>query len=96
MPCTSVLVDKVRVNPNPNPNQLTLTLNPHPNPHPNPNQDFITNHSANTLRQFIGRVARTGLAPYGVAQFEDDSFLPKMCGVVRVRVRVRVSFLPKM
>ena len=43
-------------------------------------RDFITNHSANTLRQFIGRVARTGLAPYGVAQFQDDSFLPKMCG----------------
>lgn len=43
-------------------------------------KDFITNHSANTLRQFIGRVARTGLAPYGVAQFQDDSFLPKMCG----------------
>eukprot|EP00965_Chrysotila_dentata_P250853 6209684-Pleurochrysis_carterae.AAC.1 len=42
--------------------------------------DFIANHSANTLRQFIGRVARTGLAPFGVAQFEDDSFLPKMCG----------------
>jgi len=41
---------------------------------------FINNHSANTLRQFIGRVARTGLAPFGVAQFEDDSFLLKMCG----------------
>lgn len=41
---------------------------------------FIANHSANTLRQFIGRVARTGLAPFGIAQFEDDSFLPKMCG----------------
>mmetsp|Transcript_21750 Transcript_21750/g.64472 ORF Transcript_21750/g.64472 Transcript_21750/m.64472 type:complete len:797 (+) Transcript_21750:79-2469(+) len=44
-------------------------------------RDFIANHSANTLRQFVGRVARTGLAPFGVAQFEDDSFLPKMCGV---------------
>ena len=43
-------------------------------------KDFSTNHSANTLRQFIGRVARTGLAPFGVAQFEDDTFLPKMCG----------------
>jgi len=43
-------------------------------------KDFIANHSANTLRQFIGRVARTGLAPFGIAQFEDDSFLPKMCG----------------
>ena len=43
-------------------------------------KDFLAKHSANTLRQFIGRVARTGLAPYGVAQFEDDSFLPKMCG----------------
>lgn len=45
-------------------------------------KDFIEKHSANTLRQFIGRVARTGLAPYGVAQFEDDSFLQKMCGKV--------------
>ena len=43
-------------------------------------KDFLTKHSANTLRQFIGRVARTGLAPFGVAQFEDDDFLPKMCG----------------
>ena len=43
-------------------------------------RDFLTKHSANTLRQFIGRVARTGLAPFGVAQFEDDDFLPKMCG----------------
>ena len=43
-------------------------------------KDFSTKHSANTLRQFIGRVARTGLAPFGVAQFEDDTFLPKMCG----------------
>jgi len=43
-------------------------------------KEFILKHSANTLRQFIGRVARTGLAPFGVAQFEDDSFLPKMCG----------------
>ena len=43
-------------------------------------KEFIANHSANTLRQFIGRVARTGLAPFGVAQFEDDSFLMKMCG----------------
>jgi 2-methylisocitrate lyase-like PEP mutase family enzyme len=43
-------------------------------------RDFLTKHSANTLRQFIGRVARTGLAPFGVAQFEDDEFLPKMCG----------------
>ena len=40
----------------------------------------LTKHSANTLRQFIGRVARTGLAPFGVAQFEDDAFLAKMCG----------------
>ena len=43
-------------------------------------RDFITKHSGNTLRQFIGRVARTGLAPFGVAQFEDSEFLPKMCG----------------
>ena len=43
-------------------------------------KDFLSKHSANTLRQFIGRVARTGLAPFGVAQFEDDDFLPKMCG----------------
>jgi len=43
-------------------------------------EDFLKKHSANTLRQFIGRVARTGLAPFGVAQFEDDSFLAKMCG----------------
>ena len=43
-------------------------------------KDFLQKHSANTLRQFIGRVARTGLAPFGVAQFEDDTFLPKMCG----------------
>jgi len=43
-------------------------------------KDFLKKHSANTLRQFIGRVARTGLAPFGVAQFEDDSFLAKMCG----------------
>jgi hypothetical protein len=43
-------------------------------------RDFLKKHSANTLRQFIGRVARTGLAPFGVAQFEDDDFLPKMCG----------------
>ena len=43
-------------------------------------KDFLMKHSANTLRQFIGRVARTGLAPFGVAQFEDDDFLPKMCG----------------
>jgi len=43
-------------------------------------KDFLEKHSANTLRQFIGRVARTGLAPFGVAQFEDDDFLPKMCG----------------
>ena len=43
-------------------------------------RDFLTKHSANTLRQFIGRVARTGLAPFGVAQFEDDDFLDKMCG----------------
>jgi hypothetical protein len=43
-------------------------------------RDFSTKHSANTLRQFIGRVARTGLAPFGVAQFEDDDFLAKMCG----------------
>ena len=43
-------------------------------------RDFMMKHSANTLRQFIGRVARTGLAPFGVAQFEDDDFLPKMCG----------------
>ena len=43
-------------------------------------KDFLTKHSANTLRQFIGRVARTGLAPFGVAQFEDDDFLTKMCG----------------
>ena len=43
-------------------------------------RDFLSKHSANTLRQFIGRVARTGLAPFGVAQFEDDDFLPKMCG----------------
>jgi hypothetical protein len=42
--------------------------------------DFLQKHSANTLRQFIGRVARTGLAPFGVAQFESDDFLPKMCG----------------
>jgi len=42
--------------------------------------DFLMKHSANTLRQFIGRVARTGLAPFGVAQFEDDAFLEKMCG----------------
>jgi len=33
-------------------------------------RDFIANHSANTLRQFVGRVARTGLAPFGIAQFE--------------------------
>ena len=31
-------------------------------------RDFLRRHSANTLRQFIGRVARTGLAPFGVAQ----------------------------
>ena len=31
-------------------------------------KEFIAKHSANTLRQFIGRVARTGLAPFGVAQ----------------------------
>jgi len=43
-------------------------------------KDFLSKHSANTLRQFIGRVARTGLAPFGIAQFEDDDFLPKMCG----------------
>ena len=43
-------------------------------------RDFLHKHSANTLRQFIGRVARTGLAPFGIAQFEDDDFLPKMCG----------------
>ena len=43
-------------------------------------KDFLQKHSANTLRQFIGRVARTGLAPFGVAQFESDDFLPKMCG----------------
>jgi len=43
-------------------------------------RDFLHKHSANTLRQFIGRVARTGLANLGVAQFEDDDFLPKMCG----------------
>jgi len=43
-------------------------------------KEFIASHSANTLRQFVGRVARTGLAPFGIAQFEDDSFLPKMCG----------------
>jgi len=42
--------------------------------------DFLHKHSANTLRQFIGRVARTGLAPFGIAQFEDDDFLAKMCG----------------
>ncbi|KAJ1619761.1 hypothetical protein T492DRAFT_1083289 [Pavlovales sp. CCMP2436] len=39
---------------------------------------FSTNHSANTLRQFIGRVARTGLASFGVAQFEDDAALHKL------------------
>merc|ERR1711871_78170 len=39
---------------------------------------FSTKHSANTLRQFIGRVARTGLAPFGVAQFEDDTALEKI------------------
>lgn len=44
-------------------------------------KDFIASHSANTLRQFVGRVARTGLAPFGIAQFEDDAFLPKMCGI---------------
>ena len=43
-------------------------------------KDFLLKHSANTLRQFIGRVARTGLAPFGIAQFEDDAFLEKMCG----------------
>lgn len=43
-------------------------------------RDFLSKHSANTLRQFIGRVARTGLAPFGIAQFEDDDFLEKMCG----------------
>jgi len=43
-------------------------------------KDFLQKHSANTLRQFIGRVARTGLAPFGVAQFESDDFLEKMCG----------------
>ena len=34
-------------------------------------KDFLS--APGPLRQFIGRVARTGLAPYGVAQFEDDS-----------------------
>ena len=36
-------------------------------------RDFILKHSANTLRQFIGRVARTGLAPFGVAQVRPSS-----------------------
>ncbi|KAG8470195.1 hypothetical protein KFE25_008616 [Diacronema lutheri] len=39
---------------------------------------FSSSHSANTLRQFIGRVARTGLASFGVAQFEDDAALHKL------------------
>lgn len=39
---------------------------------------FSSGHSANTLRQFIGRVARTGLAAFGVAQFEDDEALRKL------------------
>jgi len=39
---------------------------------------FSSHHSANTLRQFIGRVARTGLASFGVAQFEDDAALHKL------------------
>lgn len=41
-------------------------------------KQFTDKHSANTLRQFIGRVARTGLAPFGVAQFEDFGALEKI------------------
>lgn len=46
---------------------------------------FSSTHSANTLRQFIGRVARTGLASFGVAQFEVRAAAAAFCPIAYVQ-----------